>query len=933
MPKLIVTSRYLKATDKKKIYHFVKYIATREGAVAVKIEHPNATVSTKQQELISSLLENFPDSKNLFEYEDFKNNPTQKTASNLISSMIDSNMERLTNRKNYVDYLANRPGAVKLGSHGLFSLDSTPINLEKTAREISEHRGNVWTHVASLRRDNAQKMGYDNLSAWQDLIKRQIPNIAKNQKIDMRNLRWYAAFHDKETNPHVHIVVYSENEKEGFLTKQGIEKIRSGFANDIYQNELHHLYAHQTQLRDSLKQESAEFMLKLSEKAIDNPQLSEHILRLYKQLQTCKGKKIYGYLKPEIKRSVDEIFQILASDETIKKMYKLWCEMEQQKHDVYSSARVDFPSLVDNIAFKSVKNMIIGQVQNIHTVQLENDEEIVENFVEIDVASADNFNDFYEPKIKEIHPKINWSKPYKTACSLLYKKDATIDEIRQAEKLLLAESNSGNILATHDLGKLYSMDKFDFKDEEKSGEFYKKALEGFVEIEPNTTKLRSYVQYRIGKMYCYGHGTEQNYSKSFEWFLKSSQPSNDENFGNKFAQYSLANLYFYGNGVVKDLQKAFQRYQKSASQNQPYASYSLAQFYIKGGIVEKNEDTAQEHFKNALAGFLKMEMGEQADDNLFYKIGTMCKNGLGTEINVQKSIEYFKQSAQLGNKNGLYEYGKYLLENMDVMKGLECLEKAILLENINTKRYLASEYISGEIIEQDIEKGITMLTELSEHGDAFSAYRLGKLYFKGEVVSQDFDKAERYLKIASDENEYAQYLLGKLYLTEEKYDLSKAIKWLEMAEKHASVSNTVAYALAKIYLEDNEFHSSEKAIYLLEKSASEISWSAFLLGRLYLYGNDEIPQNKDKAIEYLNLSASQGNAYAQDLLEHMNDFENAMIGNTIASLLVNLSRCIADDYIQKFQSNKLSVDRKLRKMIQEKKLAHGQKQEFSQEVQ
>ena len=159
-------------------------------------------------------------------------------------------------RENYVGYLANRPGSVKFNTHGLFSQTNEPINLEKVAKEIADHGGNVWTRVVSLRRDDAQKMGYDNLKAWRDLVIRQIPSIAKNQKIDLKNLRWYAAFHDKKTNPHIHIIVYSQNEREGFLTNHGIEKIRSGFANDIYSDELHHIYEQQTDLRNLLKKES-----------------------------------------------------------------------------------------------------------------------------------------------------------------------------------------------------------------------------------------------------------------------------------------------------------------------------------------------------------------------------------------------------------------------------------------------------------------------------------------------------------------------------------------------------------------------------------------------------------------------------------------------------------------------------------------------------
>lgn len=307
MPKIIVTSRYLKKGSKKNLKNYVKYIATREGAVPM-----------------------------------------------------------VSKRENYVGYLANRPGAVKFNTHGLFSQTNEPINLEKVAKEIADHGGNVWTHVVSLRRDDAQKMSYDNLTAWRELVKRQIPNIAKQSKIDMKNLRWYAAFHDKESNPHVHIIVYSQNEREGFLTNHGIEKIRSGFANDIYSDELHHLYEQQTDLRNLLKKESEQLMKQLAEKVSQNKNFDVELIDLVEKLRTqlseSKGKKVYGYLKPDVKKTVDEIFMRLASNESVKKMYDLWCEMEQQKHDVYSSAKVQFPNLVDNKEFRAVKNMIVQTV-------------------------------------------------------------------------------------------------------------------------------------------------------------------------------------------------------------------------------------------------------------------------------------------------------------------------------------------------------------------------------------------------------------------------------------------------------------------------------------------------------------------------------------------------------------------------------------------
>ena len=438
MPKLIVTSRYLKKGAVKKLQNYVKYIATREGSVPVKENSGNEPATEKQCELIVSLLREFPDSTQTFAYEDYSKASTQKNASALISEIIENNADRIGERENYIGYLANRPGAVKFDTHALFSQEDTPIDLNAVAKEIANHGGNVWTHVVALRRDNAQQMGYDNLTAWRELVKRQIPNIAKAQKIDMQNLRWYAAFHDKETNPHVHIVVYSTDEREGFLTKKGIEQIRSGFANDIYQDELHHLYARQTEVRDLLKKESAELMQQLSAKIQSNasfePELRHMIQLCRKQLQESKGKKVYGYLKPEVKRTVDRIFELLASNEAIQKMYELWCEMEQQKHDVYSSAKISPPPLVENPQFKSVKNMIIRAVLDMQTEPIISEIEI--QMQTDDTLSPDDFtwnsDDAFET---EVEP------------SELTDKDV-IDR-------LTVLANQGKALASYKLGKLY----------------------------------------------------------------------------------------------------------------------------------------------------------------------------------------------------------------------------------------------------------------------------------------------------------------------------------------------------------------------------------------------------------------------------------------------------------------------------------------------
>ena len=949
LSQIIVTSRYLKSgtqKSKNKRRNYTKYIATRE-TVEVRdqnIMDRNDNATKNQEQLLNDLLSDFPEAKKYLEYEDYTVNPTVENASELISTIIERNADVIGNRQNFVGYMAMRPGVQKRGSHGLFNEKDEPIILDRVANEIANHKGNVWSHVISLRREDAIRLGYDNSEAWRQLVMRHISDIAKNQKISLCNLKWYAAFHDTTHHPHIHLLVYSENTKEGFLTNEGINKIRSAFANDIFKDDLQSIYQEQTLSRDELKAVSkTEFksiVRKVQQGGFENPQLENLIRKLYSQLQNVKGKKVYGYLPPDVKETVNSIFSELAKDNNIRQLYEKWCSLESLKYKSYTQKEKELPPLVDNKVFQPVRNMIIRTVLDMNypvidveieepepTEQFANDDFYVDispqfdeseqsendkvTFSNNDDLTAEDFIWSGENAVTvdvDDAPKskyyLKWSSSYKEACKLIYNKRSKLEDFQKAEQLLLNESGAGNVLAIQDLGKLYSTDKLGEKDEKKSFSFYEEAFQGFMEIEPDSdfmfpyepkykgqvmkpVDMRSYVWYRIGKMHCYGLGTEQDYEKAFEWFLKSAQE------GNKFAQYSLANLYYYGNGVEKDLSQAFLWYRKSSEQGQPYAPYAVAQMYDKGEYVSQSEETAQRYYKVALSGFLELESKDQADDNLFYKIGVMYKNGLGTEADISKAIDYFKRSAEMNNKNGLYEYGKTLIQGKyieaDLNKGLECIEKAMKLKNSNAKRFFALEYISGEYFSQDIEKGLFMLTECADKGDSFACFQLGQFYLKGEIVTQDLERAEKYLLLAED-NEFTQYAFGKLYLQEEKYDIQRAVDYFK-------------------------------------RSSDKNMWSSYQLGRLYLFGADELEKDKEKAVEWLTKSAHDGNEYVQNMLNNIDDFENMLLRNTVMGLFVNLSRCIEDNYSQKQCSLKIQTYRKLRKMIQKRKSGIGIREE------
>ena len=913
MSQLIVTSRYLKNGNQKnktKRRNYTKYIATRETVEirSQKFVDRNANATKNQEQLINDLINDFPESKRYLEYDDYEREPTIENAGELISTIVERNADVVGNRQNFVGYMAMRPGVEKRGSHGLFNEKDEPIILNQAANEIAEHKGNVWSHVVSLRREDAVRLGYDNSDAWRELVKRHISDIAKAQNIPLCNLKWYAAYHDTTHHPHIHLLVYSTNPKQGFLTKAGIDKIRSAFANDIFHDDLQSIYQEQTASRDELKAVSKNEFESIVNMIASNdhtdPQLEELIRKLYIQLQNVKGKKVYGYLPMEIKETVNKIFSELAKDENIRQLYDKWCSLERLKYKTYTLKETELPELSANKVFQPLRNMIIRTVLNMKpfdaNTEIEGSEPNDEYFDNTPQSMSPLFDEaepLAETETDEsaaaIKYYIKWNDQYKKACKLIYGKDAKLNDFKKAEQLLLSESQRGNVLAVYDLGKLYSTDKLGERNEETSIAKYTQALQGFLQIEPNSKKLKPYVQYRIGKMFCYGLGTEQDYEKAFEWFERSAKQKN------KFAQFSLANLYYYGSGVEKDLSQAFLWYQRSSSQGQPYAAYSIAQMYRYGEYVTKDNDTAQRYYKQALSGFLKIESDDMANDDFFYKLGQMFKLGLGTNSDVTKAIEYFKRSAEMNNKNGLFEYGKALLIGehipQDTDSAVKLLEKAVKLKNSNAKRFLALEYISGEHLEQDIEKGIALLTECADSGDVIASYRLGKIYLQGEIMPQNLDKAERYLLLVED-NEYTQYALAKLYLQEEKYEIQKAVNYFG-------------------------------------RSADKNHWASYQLGRIYLFGAAELTKDKEQAIEWFTKSANDGNEYAQAMLDEISKFENDLLANTIFSLFVSLSRCIQDSYDNDHKVLQSRVDRKLMRVIRKKKMELGEKEENHMDIQ
>lgn len=367
MAKLIFISPYLKGgTNSARLANHVRYISTRDGVQTLNDGAKNLSPTKKQEEYIQKLTKKFSEATLLPEYEEYISAPSRYSASEFIEQAEEIYSFNLDERENFIGYIANRPGVKELNEHGLWNEDGQVPVMQTAMGEVSQHEGNVWRPIISLPREDAERLGYDDVETWQNLIKSSLIDIAEGYKIKPDHLRWYAAMHVKEKHIHVHMVIFSTDPKEGYLTKQGIKQIKSALVRQVYKDDLLNVYQKQTAHRNHLQENVLEVMDSLIQQMqdgeISNPKLDLLITELTERLQNYSGKKVYGYLAPATKRIVDAIVDELASDERIAEAYSLWQDMRDEVFSFYSKARPERVPLSQQKEFKPVRNMVIREV-------------------------------------------------------------------------------------------------------------------------------------------------------------------------------------------------------------------------------------------------------------------------------------------------------------------------------------------------------------------------------------------------------------------------------------------------------------------------------------------------------------------------------------------------------------------------------------------
>ena len=576
MARLILKSPYLQCDRNHSVSGYLQYIGTQERVELLPDDRPP---TRKQEQLVRKLTKDFPSSKKLDEYSDYEAKPTKANASAFITRALEENWPAVQQSDGYMKYIATRPRAERLGDHGLFG-DEDGVDLEKAMRELDQYTGNVWTHIISLKREDAARLGYDNAKAWRNLLRANRNDIAAAMNISPGNFRWYAAFHDEGEHPHVHMMAWSTVPSEAHLTREGIRNIKSKLTNQIFQQEMLHTYEQKSQSRDELVREARRAIRRLTREMAQSicsaPEIGQKMEQLATQLETVKGKKSYGYLPKSVKKTVDEVVDRLEELPVVRECYEQWCILQNEVDSYYHDKPREKKKLSQEKKFRQIKNAVIQEAERVRLGEI--------TFEDADLSDHD------EPERLRGESYACWElrQMIQDNTLPLADRDGVAEELER-----LAER--GDTHAQYLLGQLYRDGPLLIPDSQKAKDWFTQAAEhGLPEAQYALGKLflsddlevrdpdegirwlkeaaaqgNSWAAYRLGKEYLTGEVLTKDTSKVVDWFTQSAEADN------QYAQYMLGKLYLTGQGVTHDQTQAMDWFSRSAAQGNQYAQFFL----------------------------------------------------------------------------------------------------------------------------------------------------------------------------------------------------------------------------------------------------------------------------------------------------------------------------------------------------------------------
>ena len=557
MASLIVKSPYIKCGGGNSAGGYMRYIATRERVELIQDDRPP---TRKQEQLIAKLVKDFPDARELDEYGDYQKHLTKANASAFISQALEENWSDIQKSDGYMKYIATRPRAERLGSHGLFG-DTDGVELDKAMAELENYTGNVWTHIISLKREDAERLGYDNARAWRNLLRAHRNDIAAAMSIPPQDFRWYAAFHDEGDHPHCHMMAWSVKPGQAYLSQDGIRQIKSKLTNDIFKQEMLHLYEQKTVSRDELVREARQAMRELVQqmksRICDHPEAERLMQELALHLETVKGKKSYGYLPKKQKALVDEIVDLMERLPTVAECYEKWWELQSQVEDFYSEKERHRPPLSRQKEFRQIKNAVIQEAETIRLGEITFEDEA------LDLRQGDEVDNDKDVSWDFWTLRMDVQDEYLP----LAERDDAVESMQW-----LAEH--GDVHAQYFMGKLYRDGPLLPPDWVMARYWFDKAAkQGYAPA-----------QYALGKLYFSDDVSVHDSELGIQWLEYAAYN------GNHYASYRLGKEYLKGESVRRDTRKAMDHIYTSAQAGNPHAQYLLGKLLLQGRVVERDKE-------------------------------------------------------------------------------------------------------------------------------------------------------------------------------------------------------------------------------------------------------------------------------------------------------------------------------------------------------
>ena len=853
----------------------------------------------KQMKTIADLLWEIPEAKKGLEYQDFKANPTIGNASELISYAAEIGLGfavDLGKAQNLIEYVGKRPGVDRVGEHGLFSSEPN-VDIRKAQEEVVSCKGNIWTHVISLRREDADALGYNHQKPWRDLVLQKIDVIAKASNIPVSELHWYAGMHNTTHHPHIHLFVFTDQPKVGHLNVSGINMMKAAFSEVIFADERRHIYEHKTVIRDSLKQKIDDILSdiqngsgnQLNRKQIDL--LTEKLLHLGEQLKDRPGRPQYGRIKDlGIRREVKAIMSGLAEAPAIRQLYELYCEDHKDLQRMYRNDPKDIGPIINNREFDSIKNKIIRAAISLSknapelngsliTITDPNDLQVTsENWQSSMTGVEDSISDEESLFLSAPDERLDWMPPQ--------------DEENPFEP------NSVSAFRISDYGndKDWERKKSSNRKEDNFEDCFDKAMNGDIEAKYQLARKyfdgngvdrdydqakmwyglaaaagHSFAKDELGKMYLYGIGIEKNQELGMEycldayWDFRASVEKSygfdvgrfvDDGTAEKegfsgikdaaYLMYTLGRMEYAGEGIPRNYGKAYQWFRLSSDAGHIHSNYQIAKMYYAGAGVRQDYAMAESYYRTAANG---------KDKYAYYALGKMFDTGIGAEQNYQMAAQWYTKASMEDVSNADYRLAQMYgsgqgVEKDDELAGAlyqkalnEFIEQDKQQPDADTEFRVANMYLKGLGVEKNPEDGLKWLELCCEKKNARAQYQLAVLYQNGDGVRQDEIKAQSL---------YSEALAG--FLEQEK----------------GTPAAFVEYQIAGMYMHGNGTERDDKKAFQWYVEAAENGHphAAYCAARA-CYEGTGTEQSDPDAVKWYQKAADGGDAYAMYALGKM----------------------------------------------------------------